>query len=165
MPNFILLITFTLSILLLPPTPTASLFTSPTVSKDQLPCTMCAECDNPCQPLPPPPPPPVVECPPPPPPPSPPPPPPAVVECPPPPKPLCPGACETLPPPPPPQAPSCPGNCKPPSPWMPPGIFFPYPDENHGGKLKVAFAAFGVWTQSLISVGLLCLLTHYYLFI
>ncbi|CAJ2653206.1 unnamed protein product [Trifolium pratense] len=59
------------------------------VAKDQVPCTMYAECENPCQPLPPPPP-QVIECPPPPslpppPPPSPPPPlPPAIVECPPP---------------------------------------------------------------------------------
>ncbi|XP_022634706.1 sulfated surface glycoprotein 185-like [Vigna radiata var. radiata] len=70
--------------------------------KDLVPCTMCAECDNPCQPLPPSPPPPsppppVVECPPPP-SPSPPPPspplPPAIVECPPPPKMACGDNCE-----------------------------------------------------------------------
>ncbi|XLR67872.1 hypothetical protein HN51_014919 [Arachis hypogaea] len=69
-----------------------------TVAKDLVPCTMCVECDNPCQPLSPPPPPAVVECPPPPSLPPPPPPslpPPAVVEC---------------PPPPPPQ-PTCPDNC------------------------------------------------------
>ncbi|XP_019434096.1 PREDICTED: extensin-2-like [Lupinus angustifolius] len=75
-----------------------------TVVKDQqVPCTMCTECENPCQPLPPPPP-IVIECPPPPspPPPSlpPPPPPPAVVECPPPPKPACPDNCEIPPYPP-----------------------------------------------------------------
>ncbi|KAG5231705.1 leucine-rich repeat extensin protein [Salix suchowensis] len=51
------------------------------VSKEQIPCTMCYSCDNPCQPLPSPPPPAVPECPPP----SPPP--PAVPECPPPPPP------------------------------------------------------------------------------
>ncbi|CAK7348369.1 unnamed protein product [Dovyalis caffra] len=59
------------------------------VSKEQLPCTMCYSCDNPCQPSPSPPPSPppaLPECPPPPPPPSPPPPPPpALPECPPPP--------------------------------------------------------------------------------
>ncbi|CAL0302400.1 unnamed protein product [Lupinus luteus] len=64
-----------------------------TVPKDQqVPCTMCTECDNPCQPLPPPPP-IVIQCPPPPSPP-PPPPPPAVLECPPPPKPSCLVNCE-----------------------------------------------------------------------
>ncbi|MED6193711.1 hypothetical protein PIB30_022007 [Stylosanthes scabra] len=63
--------------------------TSTTVVEKDLttPCTMCAECDNPCQPLSPPPPPLVVECPPPPPPPA------VVDECPPPPKPTCPDNC------------------------------------------------------------------------
>uniref|UniRef100_A0A3N7FYP7 Uncharacterized protein n=1 Tax=Populus trichocarpa TaxID=3694 RepID=A0A3N7FYP7_POPTR len=66
------------------------------VSKEQIPCTMCYSCDNPCQPLPSPPPPAIPECPPPPPPPSPPP--PAIPECPPPPAPIneCP-ACPTPP--------------------------------------------------------------------
>ncbi|KAJ6329082.1 hypothetical protein OIU76_005454 [Salix suchowensis] len=81
------------------------------VSKEQIPCTMCYSCDNPCQPLPSPPPPAVPECPPPsppppavpecpPPPPPPSPPPPAVPECPPPPAPAneCP-ACQTPSPP------------------------------------------------------------------
>ncbi|KAF1892142.1 hypothetical protein Lal_00036498 [Lupinus albus] len=64
-----------------------------TVAKDQqVPCTMCTECENPCQPLPTPPPPIVIECPPPPPPPPPPPSPP--------PKPSCPGNCEIQPYPP-----------------------------------------------------------------
>ncbi|KAK2418773.1 hypothetical protein P8452_62902 [Trifolium repens] len=87
------------------------------VAKDQVPCTICAECENPCQPLPPPPP-QVIECPPPPslpppPPPSPPPPlPPAIVECPPPPRP--------------PKSP-CPNNCDmPPMTPYPPQSYFPY---------------------------------------
>ncbi|XP_011042817.1 PREDICTED: leucine-rich repeat extensin-like protein 6 [Populus euphratica] len=67
------------------------------VSKEQIPCTMCYSCDNPCQPLPSPPPPAIPECPPPPPPPSPPP--PAIPECPPPAPP---------PSPPPPAIPECP---------------------------------------------------------
>ncbi|CAI8584859.1 unnamed protein product [Vicia faba] len=75
------------------------------VAKDQVQCTMCVECENPCQPLPPPP---LIECPPPPAPapPSPPPPspplPPAIVDCPPPPPPKlpCPNNCEFPPPPP-----------------------------------------------------------------
>ncbi|KAK7284606.1 hypothetical protein RJT34_19355 [Clitoria ternatea] len=91
-------------------------------NKDNVPCTMCAECENPCQPLPPPPP-PVIECPPPPPPspppPSPPPPsprlPPAVVEC-----------------PPPPQLP-CQNNCEmPPHPPYPPQSYFPPPGTPYG---------------------------------
>ncbi|KAL3717655.1 hypothetical protein ACJRO7_009142 [Eucalyptus globulus] len=71
------------------------------VSRDQVTCTMCAECENPCQPVPsPPPPPPEVDCPPPPsppPPPSlpPPSPPPPDVECPPPPMPPACSACES----------------------------------------------------------------------
>ncbi|XP_058742625.1 sulfated surface glycoprotein 185-like [Vicia villosa] len=77
------------------------------IAKDQVPCTMCVECENPCQPLPPPPP-QVIECPPPPAPapPSPPPPspplPPAIIECPPPPPPKlpCPNNCEVPYPPP-----------------------------------------------------------------
>lgn len=71
------------------------------VAKDQVPCTMCIECENPCQPLPPPPP-QVIECPPPPAPAPPSPPPPAIVECPPPPPPKlpCPNNCEFPPPPP-----------------------------------------------------------------
>ncbi|XP_030451445.2 leucine-rich repeat extensin-like protein 3 [Syzygium oleosum] len=68
--------------------------TPPTVaavdSRDQITCTMCAECDNPCQPVPsPPPPPPEVECSPPP-----PPPPPPEVECPPPPMPPACSVCK-----------------------------------------------------------------------
>ncbi|KAJ4727754.1 hypothetical protein OWV82_000800 [Melia azedarach] len=66
---------------------------SKTTSKDQIACTVCDSCENPCQPLPsPPPPPPVVICPPPPPPLSPPPP-PAVPKCPPPPAPPSCSAC------------------------------------------------------------------------
>ncbi|KAL5791894.1 hypothetical protein ACOSP7_000488 [Xanthoceras sorbifolium] len=74
-----------------------------TSSKEQIECTMCTSCENPCQPLSsPPPPPPEIACPPPPPPPSPPPP-PALPDCPPPPPPALPDC----PPPPPPALPEC----------------------------------------------------------
>ncbi|XP_010558841.1 PREDICTED: leucine-rich repeat extensin-like protein 3 [Tarenaya hassleriana] len=73
------------------------LFVASTSEKPQIECTMCIECENPCQPLPPPPPPPPeILCPPPPPPPPPPeilcpppqpPPPPPEILCPPPPSP------------------------------------------------------------------------------
>ncbi|QCD98267.1 hypothetical protein DEO72_LG6g2985 [Vigna unguiculata] len=94
-------------------------------AKDLVPCTMCAECENPCQPLPPPPPPPpVVECPPPPPPA--PPLPPAIVECPPPPKTACPDNCEI------PEGP--------PAVYFPPGTpyqyYVPGNVQNSGGKMK-----------------------------
>ncbi|WVZ05097.1 hypothetical protein V8G54_018443 [Vigna mungo] len=65
--------------------------------KHLVPCIMCAECENPCQPLPPSPPPPSPECPPPPSPSPPPPTPPlprTIVECPPPPKMACGDNCE-----------------------------------------------------------------------
>ncbi|KAL2954070.1 hypothetical protein AAZX31_19G201200 [Glycine max] len=110
------------------------------VAKALVPCTMCTECENPCQPLLPPPPPPVVECPPPP---SPPPP-PAVNECPPPPKTPCPDNCEV------PQGPV-------PRPPYPPVLYFPtgtpYPNyvpdniNNSGGKMKPYSIYF---TKSLI---------------
>jgi len=115
------------------------------VAKDQVPCTMCAECENPCQPLPPPPP-KVLECPPPP-SPSPPPPmpppspplPPAIVECPPPPptpKSPCPNNCES-----PPMTPYPPQNS-----YFPPGTPFPYyvpPDyyNKNSGETLVPFQA------------------------
>ncbi|XP_020231779.1 small proline-rich protein 2B [Cajanus cajan] len=89
-----------------------------TVTKDIVPCTMCDECDNPCQPLPSPPP-PVVECPPPP----PPPPLPVVVECPPPPKTSC-EDCEI------PQGPPRPVL------YFPPGTPNPYYVKNNGEKMK-----------------------------
>ncbi|XP_057440700.1 uncharacterized protein LOC130732725 [Lotus japonicus] len=137
-----------------------------TVAKDeQVPCTMCAECENPCQPLPPPPP-PVVECPPPPSPPPPlppppsPPPPPAIVECPPPPpKSLCPDNCET-----PPIMPWTPPQGPPRSPYhydpyhVPPGY-----GDNSGGKM-VPLPVYFTMMQSFIFVAFICL-PYYYLFI
>ncbi|CAK9310146.1 unnamed protein product [Citrullus colocynthis] len=82
------------------------------VVKDQVSCSMCSACDNPCQLPPPPPPPPVVDCPPPPPPPSPPP-------------PLPTSQC-----PPPPSPPSC-DTCVYPSP-PPPSSVQPYPPADGG---------------------------------
>ncbi|KAF3970276.1 hypothetical protein CMV_006014 [Castanea mollissima] len=87
-----------------PTTPTTDSSQNQTVSKkDQIACTVCNECENPCPvpSTPPPPPPPVVECPPPPPPALPPPPPalppPELQECPPPPQLPCPDNCNTPP--------------------------------------------------------------------
>ncbi|KAK7344402.1 hypothetical protein VNO77_13951 [Canavalia gladiata] len=148
MANFPLL-QLTLSLILLLSTLPSSFSTitqpTSTVTKDQVPCTMCSECENPCHPLPPPPPPVVIHCPPPPSPPPPSPPPPVVVECPPPPKPPTCSPCETLPPPPPkppcegdsclpsleppmPETPGVPVTQYPPGPPLPPfppGSYFP----------------------------------------
>ncbi|KAJ6680117.1 hypothetical protein OIU79_019764 [Salix purpurea] len=113
------------------------------VSREQIPCTMCYSCDNPCQPLPSPPPPAVPECPPPPPPPSPPP--PAVPECPPPPAPAneCP-ACQTPSPP-----------VRPPKPpagysfnGPPAGYFFNGPPAEYGNN-PVPYFPFDNWNQPL----------------
>ncbi|GMN52357.1 hypothetical protein TIFTF001_021504 [Ficus carica] len=87
------------------------------VSKDDVSCTMCTECDNPCKPKPPPPP----STPPPSPPPSPPP--PKLPECPPPPAlpPPAPAVPECPPPPPVPQPLPPPPPCLPlPPPGIPP---------------------------------------------
>ncbi|MED6125321.1 hypothetical protein PIB30_067460 [Stylosanthes scabra] len=128
----------------------STLVSTTTVEKDlTTPCTMCVECENPCQPLPPPPPPAVVECPPPPslPPPSPPPP-----------SPPPPAAVDECPPPPPPQ-PTCPDNCgqaqgQPHPPPYPVGTYyFPggtpfqgyappnYGNNNNNGERMVPFSA------------------------
>ncbi|KAK2364722.1 hypothetical protein QL285_089563 [Trifolium repens] len=134
------------------------------VAKEQVPCTMCAECQNPCQPLPPPPP-QVIECPPPP-----PPVPPAIVECPPPPRPPkspCPNNCDL----PPPMTPY------PPQSYFPPGTPFSYyvpPDyynhDKNNGETMMPFQSIffsnrnshSIYSliQYLISLVFLCLIPY-----
>ena len=111
-----------------PSTPTSTTTDSnknQTVSKkDQIACTVCNECENPCPVPSTPPPPPVVECPPPPPPALPPPPvlpPPEVQECPPPPQPPCPDNCYTPAPPSGPTMEPFPPNNRPNRPFRPNG--------------------------------------------
>lgn len=126
------------------------------VEKDLVPCTMCAECENPCQPLLPPPPPPL---------PSPPPPPPSVIniECPPPPKTPCPDNCEEVPQ----------GQGPVPRPPYPPVLYFPpgtpYPNYvpynmNTSGGMMRPYSIYFTKSFSLI-IYVACLCLTYYLFI